>query len=572
MRHGLFLLMVLQALPITAATLEIEDVKVTATTPTVQVVFDGPSLVSVRRLPDGPEFVQRPTEGQPLDVFYLHGDTFGVDKHQKTSVRRLSETAVLITVEGEDARRSLLVAVDLDSGDVLVTPDGLTHRRGVRSVGLRVALHAEDEAILPVINGLRVRQGQQRPSNGRFAWPFEWNAQLLVAQRDGHAMMIHSEDTTAQYKALQLHRLKDHTELVLETESPGPLWDNRTAGGVTWRINAYRGDWKVPAARYRSWMQLTYQLSEKRRHRPQWVDGVTLAFSWAAPAPAMLDAMAAVHPPEQTIIHLSDWRTDKYDVNYPEYTPREDVIKYIEKARQMGFHVAPHFNYFAVWYQHPSFGEMADFQLRSPDRNEPQGWHWPPETHDYTRMGYIHPGLGLWRSTLIEAVMGACSKCAVDFAFLDQTLCTWNTNNAHAQGRNTIEGMQLLLEQFNNLAPGLVVAGEGLNEMSFQRQAFAQAHIYDGWRGLEPWHPEVYVPICAFLWADHCRLIGYYHLGPGNPKAFELGVQVYENMGALPTLITNNPKDLQEPTALTKRVLDRAKRWQQVAATMASPD
>lgn len=570
MRYLLLLFLLLQTVSVAGATVDIDDQKLTVTTDTVRVAFDGAALVSIRPRPEGPDFLRPATEGQPLDLFYVNGQAFGVDKHQKTTVRSLGANAALIAVEGDDTRRSLLVAVDPDTHDVLVTPDGLSRRRGVRSVGLRVALHGESEAILPVINGLRVRQGLSQPANGRWGWPFEWNAQLVIARRAGHALMIHSEDTTAQYKALQLRRTGDHSELVLETESPGPLWDNRTAGGVTWRINAYRGDWKVPAARYRKWMQTTYRLEEKRRHRPDWVKNVTLAFCWAAPNEAMLDAIAAVHPPEQTILHLSDWRTDKYDVNYPEYTPREETLRYFEKARKMGFHVMPHFNYFAVWLKHPVMAELGDYQIRSPERNEPQGWNWPPESHDYTRMAFIHPGLGLWRNMLIEAVASAGSTCGTDFAFLDQTLCTWNTDNGHVQGRTTITGMQRILEQLHAVRPELVLAGEGLHEMSFQRQCFAQAHIYNGWGALSPWHPEVYVPICAFLWGDHCPLIGYYHLTPGTGKDFELGVQTYENMGALPTLITNNPQHLREPEPLTRRILERAKDWRRIATTMAA--
>jgi hypothetical protein len=545
--------------------LDIEDQRTTIRTPSVTVVFGGPAIASIRG-PEGVEFAHGDPPANAVDLYYFNGQAFGQDKHQTVSVRKLSSLAARIVVDGADTKRSLLVAADPDTGDVLVTPDGISRRRGVRSVGMKLAVHGETELILPVINGLRIRQGAEQPPGGRWPWPFEWNAQLLIARRGDACLMIHSEDTTQQFKALQFHRRPEHHELVLETESPGPFWDNRTAGGVTWRINAYRGDWRVPAGRYRDWMHRTYDLAEKRGHRPPWADNITLAMSWANPNEAMLDALAAVHPPEETIIHLSNWRTDRYDLNYPEYTAREEVLRYMEKAAAMGFHVMPHFNYFAVYYRHPLFVEIADFQIRSPDRNEPQGWHWPPETHDYTRMGYIHPGLGLWRSTLIDAVLAACEQTGARMAFLDQTLCTWNTDNAIVQGRNTIGGMQLLQEDLSAVRPDLVLVGEGLTEISFQRQAFAQAHIYDGWRHLVDWHPDLMVPICAFLWGEHCRLFGYYHLSPGQPT-FELGIEVYERMGALPTLITNNPQDLREMSPGTRRVLEQARRWRGTAAT-----
>lgn len=371
-------------------------------------------------------------------------------------------------------------------------------------------------------------------------------------------MMIHCQDRAFQFKALRVAREGDRTELCFESEPPGPLWQNRTAGGIEWRINVYRGDWKVPATRYRDWMADAYDLANKRRSRPAWVEKITLAACWSPASEELLDALAAVHPPEETLIHLSGWRTEKYDVNYPDYTPSEKDLKFMAKARGAGFHVMPHFNYFAVYYEHPFYQEVRDFQIRSVGRNEPEGWHWPPETHDYTRMGYIHPGLGVWRNKLIDVVLDACSKMGTDAAFIDQTLCTWNTDNGLVEGMNTIEGMHLLQEEFAAVRPDLMLAGEGLNEISFQRQCFAQAHIHDGWGKLEPKHVGAAHSICSFLWAGHTKLIGYYHLRPGQ-EGFELGIELYERMGALPTITTGNPKDLLEMSAATKRIFDRAK-------------
>ncbi len=550
---------------------QVDGNRVSLRGPNVQVVFEGGAVTSIRGIAGGTEFLGGAPAPQALELFYFNDEAVGQDKHQTVAVTRLSPLAARVVIEGDNTRRALLLCVDPDSGDVLVSPDGLSFRRGVRSVGWKLAFHTEAELFLPVVNGLRVKTAQVRPSDGRFGYPFEWNAPLVIATRGGESMMIHTEDESDQFKALRLKRLKDHTELGIENESPGPWWDNRTAGGVTWRINAYRGGWKTPATRYRDWMRRTLRLEELARHRPAWVKDISLAFSWADPNEAMLDAIAAVHPPGQTLIHLANWRTEKYDVMYPDFTPREDVLKYLARARKLGFHVMPHFNYFAVYYKHPFFGRVADFQIRSADKNEPMGWHWPPDTNDYTRMGYIHPGLGLWRDTLTDAVMKVADQGSLDSVFLDQTLCTWNTENGLVQGRTTSGGMQLLLEQLNRVAPELVLAGEGLTQVSFQRQCFAQAHIYDGWKGLEAWHPEVYVPLNAFLWGDHCRLFGYYQLTPGSPH-FELGIRTYENMGAIPSLITNNPEHLKKPDALTRRVLDRARSWRRIATTMTQPE
>jgi hypothetical protein len=539
----------------------VEGQKVTVRTATVEAVFDGPAVVSLTGADGKVQFVGPEPPANGLDLFYLNGNTLGRDKHQAVVARKISPMAARITVDGDDSHRSLLVVIDPDMNDIRVTPNGLSNRRGVRSVGWGVPFVPQATVILPVVNGLKFQSDKPWPGNGRFLWPFQWCAQLAVAERDGSSLMVHCEDTQMRFKAIRVTRNGPKTELCFESEPTGPLWENRTAGGLEWRINVYKGDWKVPATRYREWLNRTYNLAEKRKHRPAWVDKISLAVCWAdAGSEAFLDALAAIYPPEETLIHLSgNWRTDKYDVNYPDFAPNEAGLKYIAKARKMGFHVMPHFNYFAVWMKHPFFQQVRDFQIRSVDQNSPEGWYWPPETYDYTRMAYIHPGLGLWREKLIDVLLGTCGQMETDTAFIDQTLCTWNTDNGTVEGMNTIEGMRQLQEEFLAVQPGLVLAGEGLNEISFQRECFAQAHIHDGWGSLEPKHPEGVHPICSFLWAGHTRLLGYFHLTPTN-KDFDLGVEVYERMGVMPTIVSGDPKHLQEMSPGTKKIFDRARR------------
>ncbi|UCD29704.1 MAG: hypothetical protein JSV03_04265 [Planctomycetota bacterium] len=532
--------------------------KLTISTPTIQAVFEGPVLQSLRPANSEVEFAQSGANVLGLDLLYLNSELLGTDKLQTVRVIRISDFAARIEVSGADSMRTLFVAVDADTGDIRITADGLSNRRGLRAVRWTLPVHGDVTVILPIINGAQFRTSQSEPHSRRYAWPFEWNAQLAILQRAAHCVMVHCEDQVYQFKALHLDRHPERTDLGFESEPPGPLWENRTAGGIEWRINAYRGDWRIPATRYKQWMERTYRLAELERHRPAWVKNITLAVCWAGPIVEMLDALASVHPPTQTLIHLSDWRTDKYDVNYPDYVPTEKALQYMTKARQMGFHVMPHFNYFSVYYKHPFYQTVRDFQIRSVDRNIPDGWHWPPQTHDYTRMGYIHPGLGAWRNKLMDVVYEACGKLGTDTVFLDQTFCSWNTDNGLVQGMNTIVGMRQLEADILAAQPGMVLAGEGLTEVSFQHQCFAQGHIYDGWGKLEQRHLDLQHGICQFLWGDHARLIGYYHLTPGG-EDFDKGITVYERMGAVPTIITNNPMHLRKPSELTRRILDRAK-------------
>ena len=179
-------------------------------------------------------------------------------------------------------------------------------------------------------------------------------------------------------------------------------------------------------------------------------------------------------------------------------------------------------------------------------------------------MGYIHPGLGLWRRTLIDALRRTCANLQAPAAFIDQTLCTWNTDNGLVENMTTVEGLRFMQEEFAAVQPDIVLAGEGCNEISFQRECFAQAHIFNTPHvgGLTPDHVAMSVPICSFLWRSHTQLLGYYHLHP-NDVDMDLGIEVYRNLGVMPTLgpghFTKEEDPLADPRVL--RVLEQAKSW-----------
>ena len=535
--------------------LKVEENRLTVTARAFSAVFEGPRLVSLKSRDGDVEFLRRDDTAYPLELVYANTDRLREDKGQRVEARQLSPRAARILILGNDSDRELLVRLDEDSGDLCVTPSGRGARRGVLAARWNLPFAREAALVLPCINGMLIESDRAFPGNDRFAWPFRWNAQLAIAQRDGAALMVHSQDTACKFKALNLARKEGLTTLGFDSEQLGPVWENRGAGGIEWRINVCAGDWRAPARRYRDWMRRAYSLEAKRRARPGWVQQVDFALQWAAPDARLLEALAKLHPPERTLIHLSDWRTSKYDVDYPDYVPSEAARQFMAKANAAGFRVMPHFNYFACYNQHPRFAEFRDWQVRSVARNEPEGWYWPADTHAYTRMGYIHPGLGSWRRTLIDAVLHATTELKAPVAFLDQTLCTWNTDNGLVENVTTVEGLRQMQEEFAGISPELVLAGEGANEISVQRQAFAQAHIHDGWGDLRPDHIAAAHPLCSYLWDGQTRLVGYYHVSPKGKDA-EIGVEVYRKMGAVPTLICNDPNLLTAEDPIVKRVLD----------------
>jgi len=511
----------------------VKDSTLTVRSKTFTAVFTGARLTSLIDRKSGVQFVRGGAGPFPVEMYYIDKRALGADANQKVTVKRLSDYTARIILTGKGSDRELFVRLDRETGDLCVRPTGQTARGGVLAVRWNVSFAPRAVLVLPVRGGRTFLAGRRIRLRERNSWPSEWNAQLIVAQRGGASMMIHSQDTRYKYKALVYRPDKAGATLGLDSENNGPVAAARTAGGVEWRINTYAGGWKVPADRYRAWMEKTYRLKDKRKDRPGWWKDVTMAVCWVGNNRKLLPALAKLNPPAKTLIHQDKWRRDRYDVNYPNYRASPAGREFIAEALKMGFRVLPHANYFACWNKHPLFARVGPWQAR--DLYTRQGLYWAPGARRGAFMAYIHPGLGLWRRELIDNVIAACRKLKAPGVLLDQSYHAWNTDNSVVENKNMIEGLHLLQEQFAAIAPELIIAGENLTEISFQRQAFGQLHI-NGWGNIQPVHVETAHPICAYLWKGHSRYIGYIEMNPTN-RRLKRAIEIYKKSGVIPTLI-----------------------------------
>jgi len=81
-----------------------------------------------------------------------------------------------------------------------------------------------------------------------------------------------------------------------------------------------------------------------------------------------------------------------------------------------------------------------------------------------------------------NAENGASDDLSLDSVFIDVTLVSLNLYNSLVENTTSTEGMKMLIEHIGSLGKGLVVAGEGLNEITMQGQSFAQAHPSKSWQ------------------------------------------------------------------------------------------
>ena len=102
-----------------------------------------------------------------------------------------------------------------------------------------------------------------------------WEAQLAIIQGELGGFFVRSTDETFQFKHLNYRRDRDSFSLGFQTHNQAPFDTLTAAKSVTWRLNTYSGDWRVPA---RALSELDGTNFQPRRlsEMPAWVGDIGL--------------------------------------------------------------------------------------------------------------------------------------------------------------------------------------------------------------------------------------------------------------------------------------------------------
>ncbi|MBM3879704.1 MAG: hypothetical protein FJ387_08290 [Verrucomicrobia bacterium] len=564
--------------PAKSASVRVDGDRVLVETHTLSAELSQGFVVSLRSKLTGQVFIgpKAAPGGAPLELVYRGDDIVRVDssKFGSITVHALSPQRAEMIFHSWDGDGVLAIGADPETGDLLVEPSAFSSRPGVRACRWHLAgLPPELELVAPFFQGVRLKLDDPLIRNTHWDWPLYWEAGLVILQGRGGGLWVHTQDPRYHYKAIQVGTGTDPFRLGFDSEAYGPIDQNLSAGGLTWRLNVFGGDWTVPAEQYRRWLWQAYGLQADEDARPPWTRQIGFAVCWCPGQPALLEALARRLDPRRVLIHFPDWRTDPYDENYPAYVASESAKQFVAKGQALGFRVMPHFNAVDMDPTHPAYAYLRDFQYRGIDRQDLRGWSWyqgrglgVPESNASRRenrdkkvMVKIHPGLGLWRSILGRNILAAVQDLSLEAVFTDVTLVSHNLHNCWVEGMTATEGMNRLIRHVGTLGPGLVVGGEGLNEITMQGQAFAQAHLFKSWHqsvaGLERTGG---CDLNQRLFGRLCRTIGYAGLG-GRDENEALRSRIHLEHGAIPTVTLRSARDLENPNATLEQLLDLAK-------------
>jgi len=560
------------------AKIEIRDETLLVETKSLRAVFKKGFLTSLQSKAEAREYIQ-PFDLRAraaLQLIYLPHEEVRIDesKFGQVALRQVSPEKAEFVIQSWEGDGIIAISVDTGTGDLVVEPSAYSSRPGVRACRWTMrGIHPDLKLVAPFFQGIRLPLSDALLKDTHWAWPQSWEAGLAILEGAGGGFWVRSEDPAYRYKALHIGSREETQTIGLDTESYGPVEDNLAAGGLAWRINCFRGDWKTPAGAYRDWLWRTYGLDKQENARRPWTKDVHLALSWCPTQPDLLAALAKVLDPRRILLHVPDWRSDPYDENYPNYVASQAGRDFVKAALTAGFRVMPHFNSVDMDPNHPVYNAIRDFQYRDVENKRIQGWSWyqrrvigVPESNT-NRIGHrdkkvmvkVHPGLSTWRSILGDSILKAARDLSLETIFIDVTLVSSNLHNALVENTTSTEGMKRLIDHVGSLGSGLVVGGEGRNEITMQGLSFAQEHLFKSWQentqGVERTGG---CPLNDFLFGRLCRTFGYSALG-GRDANEELRMRLHEEHGAIPTLTVRSAREILEPNAAVKKTLDRAK-------------
>ncbi len=449
-------------------------------------------------------------------------------------------------------------------GELVVTQKAASPEAGVWGLSWSIGRIPLDYSILvPGRSGIRLTAD----SPGRrhqFDYPIGWEAQLVIVEGPDCGFFVWAEDEKGRFKRLIVQRDAEGWQLTLATINYAPFDELTACESVPWHLDVYQGDWRVPARRYRQWMVDRFQPVPIEKQQPGWVKDIR-AMVIMGLSPDLLRPLTGRLDPKQTILYVPDWRKAGYDRDYPVYDePREALAPFVEAAHVLGFRVMLHVNYFGVDPLNPLYTKFEPYQVRSPwGEHEKLWWLWD-RAEPEIRFAYINPAHRPWREHFVNAMVQLCRTYRIDSLHLDQTLCLFNDHNGLIDGMSMIDGNLALHRELRDALPEVAISGEGLNEVTFRHEAFAQRHAWGVQHSEGTWNRRQLAtahPISSYLLRPFTIINGY--LGCAPPTQDQLYAawnDAYEHWGVIPTL-KPNLQQLRRPTGFSRQFFDEARFW-----------
>lgn len=207
----------------------------------------------------------------------------------------------------------------------------------------------------------------------------------------------------------------------------------------------------------------------------------------------------------------------------------------------------------AVSLSNPLYAEFEKYQMHHPRTGKKLGSRLSDEYPLHRQYAWINPASSAFRKLLVDRLKSVWDTYPVDAFHLD--ISRFIVNNVLIDGLTMPEGNILLHQELREAMPGILLGGEGLHEVTFLHESFAQVSTT---------LPERPHPISSFLFSPY--VLCYGHLEVPNPdrqpEKFQEIQQKYEVMNVMPVLRLHGVSDLDPDRVETHKLLELARERQ----------
>ncbi|MYK22367.1 hypothetical protein F4054_08905 [Candidatus Poribacteria bacterium] len=474
------------------------------------------------------------------------------------SVEKISPLQVAITQEEDGITHRLLVGIDSETGDLLIQHIGDSEAGRIVGVqwGLKNLSHASVDMILPAMGGVIINEGnQEHPPTYRY--PGNWEAQLAIFQGSRGGFFVRADDSQFYFKELLYDSKSEQFRLSFLTIAFAPFEQRQQLTSPPWRLNVYKGDWKVPARMYREWMHAAFP--PPNRNASAWVNDIECVIKYQRGHDVdleleVLGRLNVLVDPSKTLIYVYGWHEDEGDPPHRRNGFKANLGDFVESAHRYGFKIMLHSSMSHIQVSDQNYEVFAEYHVRDPYTGEKQGWKLNDPTYR-TPAATINPASNEFRRMLVSELKYVLDTYRIDAVHLDFSIHVLNDKNGRIDGLTMAEGTILLHQEIRDAIPDLVISGESLTELSAPYENFAQR-----------WYlPEEYEPhfISNYLFPD-VRLYG--HLGLPNPdrdwEGFQRREEEYTLWDVLPTVTIWHLGHLRTDRVRTHQLLEMVRQRQ----------
>jgi len=438
---------------------------------------------------------------------------------------------------------SVRVSTATHGGDPTLGGVATRERGGV--AGISIAVGPVPESVTPIIpaNG-GVRLHSRSASDQTFAygaWGWHFPGLLLQGPRSGVA--IWTEDPRWRFVSVRVRRTSGRWMLALHTEADAPWASASRCESVAWRFRAYTGGWTAGASILRAAVS---RRSGDRGGAPAWTRDIACVVRVIGRGEAknQLASLARAVTPRRTLLYISDWRSHRYDVMYPDYTPAADAVLFIREAHRLGFRVMAHANLLGMSPLHPRASEFQPLVEVNPHGLGLEGWWLDRDTPG--RIWCLNPAYRVVRRLLVDEMTASWRAARFDALHLVFPGIS-NSDHGRIDGANAIMGARDLVAELARAMPGVALGSEGHADFLLPAvlAMTGDAHLNDLQRDDE------YHPIRAAVFDGMVHTYG--HLGTPDQRTdlapFLRYASVLDRLAALPpiTMDRSMPFDPKEP-------------------------